>query len=311
MLLSNRMFKPFVLFCCSILILTSCAPFADEPRPQIQATPAGTPSSIFVDNKQILNDVPVNMSQGKTWLPLRQAAEAMDFSSDWDPSNQTYQMGYTDPLFTVKIGQTKAQVEEQSVQLPEAPLLINGEVYMTVESLSRLWNTEVSWDALDKKVNIQSIDDTDMPDGEMIVQSTEGAQTFAIPNINKQTLVKTAIRYKGVPYRFGTGPYSQTRRFDCSSFTKYVYSKSGVALPRTSRSQAKKGVRVSLSSLQPGDLLFFYTPGRYQTNRMVGHVGMYAGNGKMIHTYGKPGVTTDSIYGYWRSRLLFAKRVAK
>jgi cell wall-associated NlpC family hydrolase len=306
----NRMVRPFILFCCSILMLTSCAPFTDQPRPQIQSAPAGTSSAIYVDNKEIVNGVPVNTSQGKTWLPIRQAAEAMDFSSDWDEPNQTYQMGYTDPLFTVKVGQTQAQVEEETVQLPAAPQLINGQVYITVDSLAALWNTEVSWDALNKKISIRSIDDSDMPDGEMAIQS-QGPRTFALPNINKQNLVRTATRYKGVPYRFGTGPYPQTRRFDCSSFTKYVYSKSGVALPRTSRSQAKKGVRVSLSNIQPGDLLFFYTPGRYRTNRIVGHVGMYIGNGKMIHTYGEPGVTTDSIYGYWRSRLLFAKRVAK
>ena len=69
-------------------------------------------------------------------------------------------------------------------------------------------------------------------------------------------------------------------------------------LPRTSRAQATAGVHVDRAHLQPGDLIFFYSP--------VGRVGMYIGNGQMVHssTYGKPVAVApvDSMSGYNTAR---------
>ena len=93
-------------------------------------------------------------------------------------------------------------------------------------------------------------------------------------------------RYMGVPYKFGAST-SQTNRFDCSSFTKHVFKLYGINLPRRAISQSKVGKFVSRSNLKPGDLVFFYSP--------VHHVGIYIGHGKIIHTYGSPGVTISSI----------------
>jgi len=121
--------------------------------------------------------------------------------------------------------------------------------------------------------------------------------------------VNYAEKFLGVPYEFGSGPYPQTGTFDCSSFMQHVYDRFGVNLPRSSRGQSDIGKKVNMNALQPGDLLFFYTPGRYNSNRIVGHVGMYAGNDKIIHTYGSPGVTVSELDGYWEGRLLFAKRL--
>jgi cell wall-associated NlpC family hydrolase len=71
-----------------------------------------------------------------------------------------------------------------------------------------------------------------------------------------------------------------------------------VSIPRTSRAQSTAGVPVSRADLKPGDLIFFYSP--------VGHVGMYIGNGQMVHssTYGQPVsvVDVDSMFGYNSAR---------
>jgi cell wall-associated NlpC family hydrolase len=75
--------------------------------------------------------------------------------------------------------------------------------------------------------------------------------------------------------------------------------------------QAKRGYRVSRKNLKKGDLLFFYTPGRYRSNRIVGHVGIYIGNDRMINTWGRPGVTITRLTSYWDRRFLFAKRVVQ
>jgi peptidoglycan DL-endopeptidase CwlO len=108
--------------------------------------------------------------------------------------------------------------------------------------------------------------------------------------------VKTALAQVNDPYVWGaSGPDG----FDCSGLTSYAYAAAGVALPHSSRSQSTMGVDVARADLQPGDLVFFYSP--------ISHVGIYIGNGMMVHarTFGQPvAVTTVDQRGY-----RFAKRV--
>ncbi|MEV0693724.1 NlpC/P60 family protein [Streptomyces sp. NPDC050388] len=77
----------------------------------------------------------------------------------------------------------------------------------------------------------------------------------------------------GTPYVYGaTGPSS----FDCSGLTSWAYAQAGVGLPRTSEAQTGAGTRIySASQLQVGDLVFFFND--------LHHVGLYAGNGQIIH----------------------------
>lgn len=134
-----------------------------------------------------------------------------------------------------------------------------------------------------------------------------------IKNININAMINKGKQYLGVKYIFGTGPYPQTGRFDCSTFTQYVFGKYGIKLPRIARQQATRGNLVSRKSLRKGDLLFFYVPGRFKTNRTIGHVGIYIGNMQMLHASPKPrnGVQISSINkAYWRSTFLRAKRIA-
>ncbi|MFC5531920.1 C40 family peptidase [Cohnella yongneupensis] len=118
-------------------------------------------------------------------------------------------------------------------------------------------------------------------------------------------IVKLGKRYLGVKYRFGA-PSGSTSSFDCSSFTQYIYGKYGIKLPRVSSSQAKRGYKVAKANLKKGDLVFFSvrTPGK------VSHVGVYAGSGKVLHTYGAPGVTYSNMNNsYWKSHYITARRV--
>src|SRR5262249_41672538 len=97
-------------------------------------------------------------------------------------------------------------------------------------------------------------------------------------------MIAFARKFLGVPYVFGTDSYSSgNRSFDCSTFTGYVYGKFGVDLPRTARAQSKLGDPVARDELKKGDLLFFSVPGRFKSDDIVGHVGIYMGNGQMIH----------------------------
>ncbi|HZG58467.1 C40 family peptidase [Paenibacillus sp.] len=135
----------------------------------------------------------------------------------------------------------------------------------------------------------------------------------ALKNININAMIRTAKKYIGVKYRFGAGPYPRTNRFDCSSYTRYVFDKYGIDLPRTARAQARVGKTVSRKSLRKGDLLFFYVPGRFKSNKTIGHVGIYIGNRMMIHANTEPknGVQLRSIdTSYWKKTFIKAKRIA-
>lgn len=136
----------------------------------------------------------------------------------------------------------------------------------------------------------------------------------ALKNVNINNLISTAKKYIGVKYKFGAKPYPSSNRFDCSSYTQYVFGKYGVDLPRTARAQMKVGTTVSRKNLRKGDLLFFYVPGRFKSNKIAGHVGIYIGNRMMIHANTEPknGVQTRSIdRAFWKETFLTAKRLVK
>ena len=87
-----------------------------------------------------------------------------------------------------------------------------------------------------------------------------------------QIAVDTALAQRGKPYVWAAdGPGS----FDCSGLTMYAYGAAGIGLPHSAAMQSQMGQPVSRSQLQPGDLVFFYSP--------VSHVGIYIGNGEMVH----------------------------
>jgi cell wall-associated NlpC family hydrolase len=115
------------------------------------------------------------------------------------------------------------------------------------------------------------------------------------PSAAAQKAVDTALAQVGDPYVWGAGGPDA---FDCSGLTQYAYSAAGVSLPHSSSSQSRMGMAVSRSELQPGDLLFFYSP--------VSHVGMYIGNGQMVHasTSGQPVkvASIDSMGSYNSAR---------
>jgi peptidoglycan DL-endopeptidase CwlO len=69
--------------------------------------------------------------------------------------------------------------------------------------------------------------------------------------------VTSALAQQGTPYVYGG---NAPGGFDCSGLVQWIYKKVGITLPRTAATQATTGRRVSLSELQPGDLLFFYRP---------------------------------------------------
>ncbi|SDP24064.1 Cell wall-associated hydrolase, NlpC family [Paenibacillus sp. yr247] len=133
--------------------------------------------------------------------------------------------------------------------------------------------------------------------------ATANATSTASTSVSNKAnnIIALGKNYLGVPYKFGAQK-GNTSTFDCSSFTQYVFGKNGINLPRSSKQQSQVGKFVPRNQLQPGDLVFFYSP--------IHHVGIYIGNGKVMHTYGSPGVTiTDMNSGWWSNHYATARRV--
>jgi cell wall-associated NlpC family hydrolase len=92
------------------------------------------------------------------------------------------------------------------------------------------------------------------------------------PDSRVKAVLTFACSQLGDPYVWaGDGP----NIWDCSGLTMRAWAAAGVSLPHSSRMQATYGDRVLLANLRPGDLVFFHRP--------VSHVGIYLGNGMMIH----------------------------
>lgn len=86
-----------------------------------------------------------------------------------------------------------------------------------------------------------------------------------------QKAIDFAMAQRGKPYVWGAaGPGS----YDCSGLTMAAFAAAGISLPHSAAGQYNYGTQVPLSAMQPGDLVFFYTP--------IGHVGIYIGNGMMV-----------------------------
>ncbi|MEW1843971.1 NlpC/P60 family protein [Nonomuraea angiospora] len=129
--------------------------------------------------------------------------------------------------------------------------------------------------------------------------NSPGIQYTGPASGNARLALQFAFAQIGKPYRWGgTGPGS----YDCSGLTQAAWRQAGVELPRTTYTQWDWGAsrRVPLDQLQPGDLLF---------SKGLGHMGMYAGNGKMVHAPQTGDVIKIStLDDYWRNRLLGAVR---
>jgi cell wall-associated NlpC family hydrolase len=112
-------------------------------------------------------------------------------------------------------------------------------------------------------------------------------------------VVPIALRYLGVPYRWGGASPSG---FDCSGFTMYVYGKIGISLPHLVSWQWRYGRQVSRSQLAAGDLVFF---------NGLGHVGIYIGGGRFVHSpHTGDVVKISSIHESWyRSTWVGARRL--
>lgn len=121
---------------------------------------------------------------------------------------------------------------------------------------------------------------------------------IAYDNETVRRIFAEAERYLGMPYVWGGS--SPATSFDCSGFVSYVFTNSGVCNMGRLTAQGIYNICTPVSPVeaQPGDIIFF--TGTYNAGDPVTHVGIYAGNGQMIHC-GDPIQYTSINSSYWQS----------
>lgn len=275
-------------------------------------------------------------------------ANAVGYSADWDEQQKIFQLGDTGTEYELRIDSLTAMKADQNITLAEPPVLRNAQVHIPVSALEPLFSEDFTYgvrgdmlvihatdfpvsESIDGPEEVNTGSELDFEDdpadpfkGDKGTDSSAAAMAGTLPtdgdnvvpvlkNMDMNALIVRAKRYLGVDFKFGAAPYPKSGRFDCSTFTQYVYGTQGVKLNRSARAQARQGTTVDRKSLRKGDLMFFYVPGRFRSNKTVGHVGIYMGNQKMIHSSPMPqnGVQITNINkAYWKRTYLGARRAA-
>ncbi|MDU2132024.1 MAG: NlpC/P60 family protein, partial [Finegoldia magna] len=156
----------------------------------------------------------------------------------------------------------------------------------------------------DSKVESNQTKNTEVKDSykkdsnSKVVRSNEGGSGSAV--------AQAAYNYLGERYVWGSAQPGVG--FDCSGLTSYLYNKvCGISLYRNSAAQSNNGYPVSKSNLKQGDLLFFSTNG----SGSISHVGIYVGNGKMIHasTPSTGVIISDIDSNYYSNTFVTARRI--
>lgn len=109
-----------------------------------------------------------------------------------------------------------------------------------------------------------------------VVLAGGGPGSAAVASATRTAIVAYAKQFLGNPYVYGGT--SLTNGADCSGFTQSIFKNFGIEIGRSSRDQAANGKEISISAVQPGDLLF-YGSGSY-----INHVALYIGGGQVIHS---------------------------
>ncbi|TYO93355.1 peptidoglycan endopeptidase LytE [Desulfallas thermosapovorans DSM 6562] len=189
----------------------------------------------------------------------------------------------------------------------------SADTYHTVNSgdslwkISRIYNTTV-----EKITSLNALDSITIYPGQRLLVvpgSSAGGDAVQAGMANQVSrnrdrideIIDYARSFLGVPYVSAGGSPSG---FDCSGYTKYVFARFGIDLPRTAAQQYHMGQAIPASEARPGDLVAF------KTGDYISHIGIYTGNGNFISATSSNGVDITPVYGsYWKDHLLGFSRI--
>ncbi len=201
-------------------------------------------------------------------------------------SNARQEADWASDRFAATLTERQRQVAAIENQLDRLDSMI-GEQASLYEELNQDRNDFLGsrsaprWSRLDRRPDTPPAD-------------TTGDTGGYVPPVNgsaAEIAVGAAKSVIGAPYVFGSADPSVG--FDCSGLTSWAWAQAGIYIPHSSASQYSSLPHVPLGSVQPGDLIFYYSP--------ISHVALYIGGGQIVHAT-HPGadgaVHIDSMYGY-------------
>ena len=177
----------------------------------------------------------------------------------------------TNELFTMREIESKEEITMEMLSLPEE---VSEEEQSQEEKEEEIIITEeeVTEDENTYSINLAAIE-TSVPYNEII----------------SNQVINYALQFVGNPYVYGGN--SLTDGTDCSGFTKLIYANYGIQLARSARAQSYNGIRVGLSNIMPGDLVFS------GYNGVIGHVAIYIGDNKIVHALNsRVGIVVTDLY---------------
>ena len=196
--------------------------------------------------------------------------------------------------------QTTSQENNTTLENNVTSLIINKTIEKEIEKIV------LSENILDRlALSVQSNMSIEIKGNDQLVtEALEVGDNWDVISKEDEVL-ETAKEFLGVKYVWAAnGP----RAFDCSGFTKYVFEKHGVTIPRYSGHQAKVGTKIAYNDLEKGDLVFFDTDKKGKVN----HVGIFLGDNKFIHASSggkKVMITSFTAKKFYKNRFLHGQRI--
>jgi cell wall-associated NlpC family hydrolase len=185
-----------------------------------------------------------------------------------DPESLAVYRSAEKVIFTAQYGSSYSEADEDSMPVSD---LVTGNILVKVAEVAGF--TQVQY-----------------PDGRLgWVRSTTLVPANEVFNKVplKENLVRTALKFNGIPYLWGG---TSSKNIDCSGLISNVYFLNGIQLPRDADMQALIGRELHTEyiseGLEPGDLLFFGRKAEEGREESVTHVAMYIGEGEYIHSAG-------------------------
>ena len=186
-----------------------------------------------------------------------------------------------------RLGEGEKNVIEEITKIPNVEEIVNPAKKNNVQKKSA--NVKTSKNSTKVTNNSAKKNVTKSVVAKKEVKASVKYTPAAYNEVTGNAVIEYAKKYIGLRYVYAGKSLSTGT--DCSGFTSLIYKEFGVSLPRTVSGQVRKGTYVKKSDLQKGDLVFYSSGGKTAT-----HVGLYMGNGKVIHESNpKNGVKISSV----------------
>ncbi|MBY7735589.1 stalk domain-containing protein [Paenibacillus polymyxa] len=245
-----------------------------------------------LNDKTLSLNVPGQIVKGNTMIPLRFVSEAHGSTVKWDALTRTIRIASKEDFFTTILSGVNLRSKPDSSEAsPSLRLIPTGEKVHVIREVNALWLEVRTKNNLTGYISAKP--------------KYSDYTSTSLAERQGDELIAYGQKFLGTPYKFGAAT-GQTATFDCSSFVGEVFRHTlSIDLPRVSYDQAKEGREVGLNELRKGDLLFFSARGLE-----IGHVAIYAGNNKLLHTFSKErGVHFDTFDDKWKKRFVTARRL--